>query len=143
MTMPFFDKKAEKSDGREGITLIGEEATFHGVLSAKGSLRVDGYVEGDISDAVSVEVGKKGRIKGNIATEVLSISGQVEGDVAASRSVELLAAGRLTGNVKTARLRIEEGAFFNGSCKMAPHEERRGRHGADAEKLAPVEASSR
>ncbi len=111
--------KTERLDSRENVTLIGEEAYFHGVLSAKGSLRVEGVVEGDITDAVSVEIGKKGRVKGNIAAETLSVAGQVDGDVVCSRSVELLAQSRLSGNIRTARLRIEEGALFDGNCAMS------------------------
>lgn len=106
-------------DGREAVTLIGEEAYFHGVIAAKGSLRVEGVVEGDITDAVSVEIGKKGRVKGNIAAETLSVAGQVEGDVVVSRSVELLAQSRLCGNIRTPALRIEEGAVFDGACDMS------------------------
>lgn len=109
---------SKASDGREAVTLIGEEAYFHGVLAAKGSLRVEGVVEGDITDAVSVEIGKKGRVKGNVAAETLSVAGQVEGDVVASRSIELLAGSRLSGNLRTPVLRIEEGAVFDGSCEM-------------------------
>lgn len=113
-----------KGDGREAVTLIGEEAYFHGVLAAKGSLRVEGVVEGDITDAVSVEIGKKGRVKGNIAAETLSVAGQVEGDVVASRSVELLNGSRMAGNLRTPSLRIEEGAAFDGSCEMSRAGER-------------------
>lgn len=124
--MAFFSgRKSDKPDGREAVTLIGEEAYFHGVLSAKGSLRVEGVVEADITDAVSVEVGKKGRVKGNIATETLSVAGEVQGDVVASRSIEILAQGRLTGSIRAPSLRIEEGASFDGSCAMSSAEEAR------------------
>lgn len=109
--------------GPEAVTLVGEEANFHGMLSAKGSLRVDGTVEGDITDAVGIEVGKKGRIKGNVAAETITISGVVEGDIVASRSIEVLSGGRVAGNIRTPSLKIEEGATFDGSCAMVPAEE--------------------
>ncbi len=114
-----------KGDGpsAENVTLVGEEAYFHGALSAKGSLRIEGVVEGDITDAVSVEIGKKGRVKGNVAAETLSVAGAVEGDVVASRSIEVLAKGRLIGSIKTPRLRIEDGAYFDGTCSMTHGEE--------------------
>lgn len=107
-----------RGDAREGMTLIGEEAFFHGTLSAKGSLRVEGVFEGDISDAVDVEVGARGRILGNVAAETLVVAGEVVGNVVASRSVELLASARLTGDVRTPKLRIDEGASFDGACAM-------------------------
>ncbi len=109
---------AKKLDVGESMTLIGEEAYVHGQLSAKGSLRVEGSVEGDITDAVSVEIGKKGRVRGNVAAEAVSIAGELEGDVVAARHVEILAGARLLGNIRTPGLRVEEGAFFEGSCAM-------------------------
>src|SRR5688572_20767101 len=121
--MAIFSGKGDRTDSREAVTLVGEEAYFHGALAAKGSLRVEGVVEGDITDAVNVEVGKKGKVKGNIAAESLSIAASVEGDVVASRTIELLAAGRLSGNIRTPSLRIEEGSFFEGNCAMVSSED--------------------
>lgn len=122
-----------RGDAREGMTLIGEEAFFHGALSAKGSLRVEGVFEGDISDAVDVEIGPHGRILGNIAAESVIIVGEVVGNVVASRSVELLASAKLTGDVRTPKLRIDEGAYFDGACAMGEGEKPRRRRGkADA-----------
>ena len=112
-----FEKK-NAADRREGVTLIGEEAYFNGLLAVKGSLRVEGSVEGDITDAVSVEIGPKGRVKGNVSAETVSVAGAVEGDVTATRHIELLSKAKLRGNIRTAGLRIEDGAMFDGSCSM-------------------------
>jgi cytoskeletal protein CcmA (bactofilin family) len=121
-----FSAKNESADSREAMTLIGEEAYFHGLINAKGSLRIEGTVEGNISDAVAVEIGKKGRVKGNIAAETLSVAGVVEGDVVASRAIELLAQSRMTGNIRAPKLRIEDGAVFEGQCRMGESESERG-----------------
>lgn len=112
------------ASGGEAMTLIGAEAYFHGLLTAKGSVRVDGIVEGDITDAIAVEVGKGGRVKGNIAAETLSIAGEVCGDAVVSRHIELLGSGRLSGKIKTPKLRMEDGAVFNGQCAMSSDEKR-------------------
>ena len=112
-----------RGDAREGITLIGEEAFFHGTLSVKGSLRVEGVFEGDISDAVDVEVGARGRILGDVAAETLIVAGEVVGNVVAARSVELLSSARLSGDIRTLKIRIDEGAFFDGSCAMGAGED--------------------
>ena len=128
-----FGDKAARGDTREGMTLISEEAFFHGSLVAKGSLRVEGGFEGDISDAVDIEVGVKGRVIGNLASESIVIAGEVVGDVVASRSVEILASGRVTGDVRTPKLKIEEGAFFDGSSSMGTGEDRPRRRRARAE----------
>jgi len=116
--MTLLKKNNGATEGREGLTIISEDASFHGVLAVKGSLRVDGSVDGDISDAVAVSVGKAGRVKGNIAAETLSVAGEVDGNVLAARSIEILADGRLRGDIRTRSLKIEEGAFFDGHCAM-------------------------
>lgn len=121
--MAMFNPKGDRAHSPEAVTLVGEEAYFHGVLAAKGSLRVEGAVEGDVTDAINVDIGKKGRIKGNIAAETLSVAGSVEGDVVCSHSIEVLSGGRVTGNIRTPKLKIEEGAVFDGGCSMVPSEE--------------------
>lgn len=119
-----FGDKGVRGDARAGMTLISEEAFFHGSLVAKGSLRVEGAFEGDVSDAVDVEIGVKGRVVGNVAAETVVIAGEVVGDIVASRSLEVLASGRLSGDVRTPKLKIEEGAVFDGSCAMGAGEDK-------------------
>lgn len=128
-----FGEKGARGDAREGMTLISEDAFFHGSLVVKGSLRIEGAFEGDISDAVDVEVGAKGRVIGNVASETIVIAGEVAGDIVASRSLEILPSGRVTGDVRTPRLKIDEGAFFDGSCSMATGEDKSRRRRARSE----------
>ena len=127
-------------DAREGMTLISEDAFFHGTLAVKGSLRVEGVFEGDISDAVGVEVGARGRILGNVAAEIVTIAGEVVGNIVAAVSVELLSSARLSGDIRTPKLRVDEGASFDGSCAMGDGSDkprrRRGKSEADAEQPA-------
>ena len=136
-----FGEKGGRGDAREGMTLISEDAFFHGSLVAKGSLRVEGGFEGDVSDAVDVEVGQKGRVIGNVAAESIVIAGEVVGDVVASRSIEILASGRVTGDIRAPKLKIDEGAFFDGNCSMGAGDDkprRRRRQDADAQPADPV-----
>ena len=137
-----FGEKGGRGDAREGMTLISEEAFFHGSLVVKGSLRIEGAFEGDISDAVDVEVGAKGRVIGNLAAETIVVAGEVEGDIVASRSLEILPSGRVTGDVRTPKLKIDEGAFYDGSCSMGTGEDkprrRRARPDSETQPADPV-----
>lgn len=119
-----FGEKGGRGDAREGMTLISEEASFHGSLVVKGSLRIEGAFEGDIADAVDVEVGGKGRLIGNLAAETIIIAGEVIGDIVAARSLEILSSGRLSGDVRAPKLKVDEGAFFEGSCSMSLEEDK-------------------
>ena len=127
-------------DAREGMTLISEDAFFHGTLAVKGSLRVEGVFEGDISDAVDVEVGARGRILGNVAAERVTVAGEIVGNIVAAAFVELLASARHSGDIRTPKLRVDEGAFFDGVCSMGDGSEkprrRRGKAETDAEQPA-------
>lgn len=135
--MGMFGKTISLESGTGAMTLISEEAHFHGVLSAKGSLRVEGVIEGDVTDAVRVEVGPRGKIKGNIAAESLILAGAVEGDVVAAHSVELFAQSRLIGDVRTPKLKIEEGAVFEGYASMGQEIQRQKIH-KNAPPVPPV-----
>lgn len=113
-----------RGDSREGMTLISADAFFHGSLVVKGSLRVEGAFEGDISDAVDVEIGVKGRVIGNLAAETVVIAGEIVGDIVASRSLEILPNGRVTGDIRTPKLKVDEGAVYDGSCSMGTGEDK-------------------
>lgn len=139
-----FGEKGGRGDAREGMTLISEDAFFHGSLVVKGSLRIEGAFEGDISDAVDVEVGGKGRVIGNLAAETIVVAGEVVGDIVASRSLEILPSGRVTGDVRTPKLKIDEGAFYDGSCSMGSNEDkpRRRRSRAEPDAAEPADSVS-
>lgn len=99
-------------------TVIGNEAYFQGTLTAKGSLRVDGRIDGSIVDARLVTIGKTGKIKGDISCEACSVSGEVAGNIAALDHIELLSGSKVAGDLRAPKILIEEGAVFNGNCSM-------------------------
>jgi len=49
---------------------------------------------------------------------VATIQGTVNGDIIASQRLEIGRAGKVNGNIQTPCLVIEQGAMFEGSCKM-------------------------
>jgi len=139
-----FGEKGGRGDAREGMTLISEDAFFHGTLVVKGSLRVEGAFEGDISDAVDVEVGAKGRVIGNLAAETVVVAGEVVGDIVAARSLEILPGGRVTGDIRAPKLKIDDGAFYEGACSMGSDDgkARRRRSRAESDASQPADTVS-
>lgn len=136
----FNGKDAARSEGGGVLTVIGAEAYFQGMLTVKGSLRVEGTVEGDITDALDVAVGKGGRIKGNISAETLSVAGEVAGEIVISRHIELLSSGRLSGRIRTPKLSIENGAIFDGQCVMTSEDKPPYSNSKKREEAVPVAA---
>ena len=99
---------------------VGSGTVITGEASFKSMLRVDGRFSGKInSTGGTLIVGSGGQVDANIEVAVATIHGVVTGDIVASDRVELGRAARLTGNITTPSLVIEQGAVFEGSCKMA------------------------
>ncbi|MCX5786910.1 MAG: polymer-forming cytoskeletal protein [Elusimicrobia bacterium] len=112
-------KKGEGLDSAEIETIVGPEAYFQGAMTVRGSIRIDGRVEGDILEAQTVVVGATGRVRGNVCAEAVVVGGQVNGDIVASAGLEIKASGRVTGNIRAPRLMIDDGAVFDGACSMS------------------------
>ncbi len=123
--MALFDKDGETrfDGGSQMLTIIGPEAYFHGVLTVRGSLRIQGEVEGDIHEANEITVGSNGRVKGDVCAELVTVSGTIEGSVVAAKQLEIKEGGKVHGNIRTSKLLIEEGAVFEGNCVMGGTEE--------------------
>ena len=95
-------------------TLVTGETTF------KAMLRVDGHLSGRISSSSgTLIIGTNGLVDANIEVANATIHGTVNGDIIAAQRLELGRAARVNGNIQTPQLVIEQGAIFEGACKMA------------------------
>ena len=99
-------------------TMIGAESSFQGTLRSKGSVRIDGKIEGGVS-AEGVILGERGEIQGDISARTVVVGGKVTGNIHATESLELLAKSQVFGDLHAPQLLIAEGAIFEGSCLMA------------------------
>ena len=79
-------------------TVIGADSTIKGELVIKGTLRIDGVVEGDIR-ADWVIVGETGRILGNVQARSMVVGGRVEGNLEASEIVEMKDKAQVFGEI--------------------------------------------
>jgi cytoskeletal protein CcmA (bactofilin family) len=94
-------------------TVVTGEATF------KAMLRIDGQMSGRVtSSSGTLIIGTNGRVDANIDVAVAMIHGTVNGDIIATQRLELGRAAKVNGNIQSPSLVIEQGAIFEGSCKM-------------------------
>ena len=63
-------------------------------------------------------MGANGKVDANIEVAVAVIHGTINGDIIATQRLELGRAAKVNGNIQTPSLIIEQGAMFEGSCKM-------------------------
>ncbi len=116
--MTLFKNTNISFESKNGDTVVGGEAYFQGTLTARGSLRIDGRIDGSIVDAKIVTVGKTGKVKGDISCEICYICGEVKGNVTAIDHIEALSGARVDGDLRAPRIMLEDGAIFNGKCSM-------------------------
>src|SRR4026209_2131297 len=96
-----------------GGTVVTGEANF------KAMMRVDGHLSGRVSSSSgTLIVGANGKVDANIEVAVAVIHGTINGDIIATPRLELGPAAKVNGNIQTPSLIIEQGAIFEGSCKM-------------------------
>ena len=120
---------------------VGGGTTLSGEVAFKGMLRVDGHLTGSIiSEKGTLIVSSGGRVDANIHVAVAKINGAVHGDIVASERLELGRTAQIHGDIRTSALIIEQGAIFEGNCRMNglkdSHEKESGREKSRAKESA-------
>lgn len=89
-----------------------------GELEFEQTFRVDGKITGNVVSSGDLIVGEHGEVEGEIRVGRLFVSGRVRGQIHASRRLEIAVGGRVEGVLETPALVVEEGARFDGECRM-------------------------
>src|SRR5918912_1085156 len=108
-------------DIKEGTLtgFVGNGTTLTGEASFKGMLRVDGALSGRVSSSDgTLIVSTNGQVDANVEVAVAQIYGTVNGDIIATKRIEMGRVAKVNGNIQTPALVIENGALFEGSCRM-------------------------
>jgi cytoskeletal protein CcmA (bactofilin family) len=122
-------------------TIVGNDTRIAGKVSVKGTIRIDGIVEGDVQ-ADWVVVGETGKILGNTRTRGMVVGGSVEGDIEATETVELREKATMVGEIHAPTLGISEGAVFDGSVKMKSDAEPAGIQEGNVRPLIPTKTGA-
>ncbi len=105
--------------GEEIIAFVGKGVEFKGTISYSGTVRIDGYLEGEIHTEGTLLVGEEAVITAKISAGTVVCKGKITGDIVAKEKVKLRTPAVVNGSVKTPLLAIEEGVLFNGALEMA------------------------
>ena len=98
---------------------VGKGVEFKGTISYSGTVRIDGYLDGEIHTDGVLLVGEEAVIQAKITAGTIVCKGKITGDVVAKDRVKLRAPAVLNGSVKTPILSMEDGVLFNGALEMA------------------------
>src|SRR5215469_15098955 len=107
------------SSGQNGDfdSCIGKGTKVSGKMNFSQPARIEGEAEGEITgDEIVIAPGAV--VTARIAAVRLTIGGTVTGEVIARERIELLPSARLRCTLITPSLVLNEGAQFDGDCKM-------------------------
>lgn len=111
-------KKERKVDSIS--TFLGHDASIEGKINFKGTIRLDGNLQGSITskEGGTIIVGEKAVVNADIRVGMAIIMGEVNGTVIAGERLEVYPPGRIIGDIQAPVISIEAGGKFNGNCTM-------------------------
>jgi cytoskeletal protein CcmA (bactofilin family) len=106
-----FSKNTEKLE-----SFVGVNSHFKGDIKSKGTVRIDGSVEGNV-EADWLILGEKAILKGNVSARGIIAGGKIEGALTAKEILEIKSKGQVVGDITTPKLMVSEGGIMEGhSC---------------------------
>ncbi|MDX2158646.1 MAG: polymer-forming cytoskeletal protein [Hyphomicrobiaceae bacterium] len=115
---PVTSRTADAGGTERSYSIIGNDLTIVGQglrIITKGTLQVDGFVEGDVVGN-EVIIGEKGRVTGVVSGDSVEVRGAVSGTVKAM-TVMLRESARVAGDVHHRQLTVEQGAHLDGRVR--------------------------
>ena len=122
------------SEGAGGTSVIAAGLKIVGDVETSGTLKIEGTVQGSISGARQVIVGRSGVIQGDIKAEEIILGGRVVGTVTATERVEIQANSVIEGDIHTRSIVVFEGGLLNGNVRM----DMAGAKGASSTQVTPL-----
>lgn len=107
-----FSKNTEKLE-----SFIGANTRVKGEIVTKGTLRIDGSVEGKV-EADWIILGDKAFLKGDATARGVVVGGAIDGNVTAKEIVEIKQKGQIRGDISTNKLTVAEGGVLEGRTTM-------------------------
>jgi len=105
--------------GQDISAFVGKGVEFKGTISYSGTVRIDGYLDGEIHTDGILLIGEDAVLQAKITAGTVVCKGKVTGDIVVKEQVKLRAPAVVNGSVKTPLLSMEDGVLFNGSLEMA------------------------
>ena len=117
--MGLFNIFSDSNNIKKDSSVVSEGVEIKGNIICRDSLYIAGSVTGDIesTDRSRIEVGKSGKVVGQIKGETVIIKGVVEGDVFAFSQLELGGSAKVKGRLSYSLLKLEPGAVFEGELE--------------------------
>ncbi|OFZ82134.1 MAG: hypothetical protein A2583_07405 [Bdellovibrionales bacterium RIFOXYD1_FULL_53_11] len=100
--------------------IIAAGTVLEGKFNLDSLSRVHGTLIGQVTGQKGSELilCESAKIEGSITADTVVVGGYVHGDITAGTKVVITGSGRVVGNIRTPSLKVEYGAYFEGSSLM-------------------------
>lgn len=109
----------EESRGIPNINMISQGTEIIGTLKTNTDIRISGKLDGTIESLGKVIVSTGGLITGDVKGKEADVAGTINGELVVSERLILRQTAIVKGDISTKSLLVEEGARFDGACKMS------------------------
>ena len=100
------------------VNIIGHGTVIEGGLNAKSDVRISGKVIGNVNVEGKTVVTPEGVVEGEVRSTHADVAGRIDGELFVQDRLVLKESAVVEGNIHTAKLVIEDGAKFSGTCEM-------------------------
>ena len=99
-------------------TFFSAGTKIEGTLELDGEVKLEGTIKGKVSGTGVIIIGEHANLQADVFAPSILVHGIVRGEIHASDRLELHRTARVKGMIQAARIRIDEGAAFEGECRM-------------------------
>ncbi len=105
---------------REEEKILDVNAAMQGslVFSDPVNLRINGRFEGNLKTKGTLTIGKDASVLADIEGETIIVFGYIKGKIKVIKILSLMSGANVNADIVAPAFSIEEGAVFNGRCKM-------------------------
>jgi cytoskeletal protein CcmA (bactofilin family) len=100
------------------MSIISSGMKITGDLECAGVVKIDGRIDGSVTGARQVLLGRGGAVHGNVVADEVVIGGVVDGAILAGERLELQGSAVVNGDIETKSIVVMEGARINGVVRM-------------------------
>ncbi len=110
---------ANYNAGTSGVTcVIANGTVITGQFAATEDVRLDGVIEGDVKCDKRIVMGETGCVKGTIHAADAVIMGTIDGELIVTNTIHLKSSAKIDGKIQGKSMTVDEGAVYNGECKV-------------------------
>ncbi|WP_243018583.1 MULTISPECIES: bactofilin family protein [Candidatus Cardinium] len=113
-----FNNKTKSANPVTISNIIGQGSHLEGNINTTGNLRIEGKITGGIKTKAKLVLSHTAQVEGNIVAHNAEIGGEVKGTIEVVELLVLKSTATVWGDIVANKLVFEEGAYFDGKCKM-------------------------